>query len=141
MRLLAGLAVALALLAAAGCGGQDEPGTALRLVVPDNNIRVEGSECSGAIPFRHVHRGTAYRIEALDGELLAEGELPSGVARNADPKIDWESDRMPTVCTMDLDVDLPARPRYRFVIDRSRPVEFDAPPPGRAEPTLVVLGG
>ena len=102
MRPLAGLALALALLAAAGCGGDDEPGTPLRLVVPDNNIRIEGSECSGAIPFRHVHRGTAYRIEALDGELLAEGELPSGVARNADPKIDWESDRMPTVCTMDF---------------------------------------
>ena len=59
---------------------------------------------------RHVHAGTPYRIEAGDGSVVAEGELPAGEAENADPSIDWNSERIPTVCVMTFDVELPARP-------------------------------
>jgi hypothetical protein len=136
----AALLLAVVTLAVAGCGG-DESGARLRLVIPDNNIRTEGVECSGARPFRHVHRGTSYRIEAGDGTIVAEGELPAGSAENADPSIDWESDRIPTVCVMELDVDLPQRPRYRFVLDGSLPIEFEGALLDRDEPVLLVLTG
>jgi hypothetical protein len=136
----AALLLAVVMLAVAGCGG-DESGARLRVVIPDNNIRAEGVECSGARPFRHVHRGTPYRIEARDGAVVAEGELPAGSAENADPKIDWESDRIPTVCVMELDVDLPQRNRYRFVLDGSLPIEFDGALLDGDEPVLLVLTG
>jgi hypothetical protein len=136
----AALLLAVVTLAVAGCGG-DESGARLRVVIPDNNIRTEGVECSGAQPFRHVHRGTPYRIEAGDGTVVAEGELPAGSAENADPKIDWESDRIPTVCVMELRVDLPQRPRYSFVLDGSLPIEFDGALLDRDEPVLLVLTG
>jgi hypothetical protein len=136
----AALLLAVVTLAVAGCG-EDDSGARLRLVIPDNNIRTEGVECSGAQPFRHVHRGTPYRVEAGDGTVVAEGELPAGTAENADPKIDWESDRIPTVCVMELDVDLPERSRYRFVLDGSLPIGFDGALLARDEPVLLVLSG
>jgi len=138
-RLALALLVALSL---AGCGGGDDAGDArLRLVIPDNNIRTEGVECSGAQPFRHVHRGTPYAIEAANGTVVAEGELPAGSAQNADPKIDWESDRFPTVCVMDFEADLDPAPRYRFVVDGSLPVTFDGSQLDGERRTLIVLGG
>jgi hypothetical protein len=130
---------AIALMA--GCGGGDPDDARLRLVIPDNNIRTEGLECSGAQPFRHVHRGTPFAIEAEDGTVVAEGELPAGTAQNADPKIDWESDRFPTVCVMDFEADLEPAPRYRFVIEGSLPVTFDGTRVDGEERTLIVLGG
>jgi hypothetical protein len=133
--------IAAVALAATACGGGEGTEARIRLVVPDNNIRSEGVECSGARPFRHVHRGTPFRIEAPDGALLAEGELPSGRAENADPKIDWESDRFPTVCVMELEVDLPERPRYRLVLPETAPLEFDAALLERDEPVQLVVRG
>jgi hypothetical protein len=114
------------LVALAGCGGSDEDTVDARiaLVVPDNNIREEGIECAGARPFRHVHRGTPFRIEAGDGTIVAEGELPAGKAANADPSIDWNTERIPTVCVMTFDVELPERSRYRLVIEGSVPTAF-----------------
>jgi hypothetical protein len=134
-----GLLLAAAVLA--GCGGGSGEETSIRLVIPDNNIRSEGDECSGARPFRQIHRGTPYRFEAEDGTVLAEGELPAGRAENADPKVDWESERFPTVCVMELDVELPERPRYRFVLPETTPLEFDAALLGREEPVQLVLRG
>jgi hypothetical protein len=122
MRLVVAL-LALALLA--GCGGGDDVEARLTVVVPDNNIREEGSECSGAQPFRAVHRGTAFTIEDGDGAVVAEGELPAGVAVNADPAIDWEKELIPTVCTFELDVGLPERPHYALVLPETLPVEFE----------------
>ncbi len=135
---------ALLLLAAvlAGCGGGDSGDeTSIRHVIPDNNIRSEGVECSGARPFQQIHRGTQYRFEAEDGTVVAEGELPSGRAENADPKIDWESERFPTVCVMELEVDLPERPRYRLVLPETTPLEFDAALLDGDEPVQFVLLG
>jgi hypothetical protein len=133
----------LVVVALAGCGGGGEETTEarLRLVVPDNNIRTEGVECSGARPFRHIRRGTPFTVEALDGAVVADGELPAGHAESADPSIDWESDRIPTVCVMELDVDLPQRPRYRFVLEDTVPLEFDGSLVARDEPVLLVLVG
>ena len=114
------------LVVLAGCGGSgaDTVDARIALVVPDNNIREEGVECAGARPFRHVHAGTAYRIEAGDGSMVTEGELPAGKAENADPSVDWNAERIPTVCVMTFDVDLPERPRYRLVIEGSVPTPF-----------------
>ena len=134
--LLAGLALL------AGCGGDsDGEGERIRLVVPDNNIREEGVECAGARPFRQIHRGTPYSILDGDGQVVADGELPAGRAENADPNVDWESDRFPTVCVMELDVELPERSRYRLVLPESAPLEFDAALLERAAPVQLVLRG
>ena len=133
--LLAGLALL------AGCGGGGDGEARIRLVVPDNNIREEGVECAGARPFRQIHRGTPYSILDPDGEVVAEGELPAGRAENADPKVDWESDRFPTVCVMELEVALPERPRYRLMLPESAPLEFDAAHLESDAPVQLVLRG
>ena len=92
--------------------------------MPDKNIRVEGVECAGARPFQHVHAGAPFTIEAGDGAVVAEGELPAGRAENAEPSIDWGVERIPTFCVLELEVDLPERPRYRLRLERGRPLEF-----------------
>jgi hypothetical protein len=130
--------VALALLA--GCGGGDDIEARLTVVVPDNNIREEGSECSGARPFRAVHRGTTFTIEDGDGAVVAEGELPAGVATNADPAIDWKTDLIPTVCTFELDVGLPESDRYVLVLPDTLPVEFERSQLGDERLRLVLSG-
>ena len=136
MTRLAALAV-LSLVAACGGGGVDAE---LRIVVPDQNIREEGVECAGARPFRAVHRGTEYSIEDSAGEVVADGELPTGRAENADPTIDWGVDRIPTVCVFDVEVDLPERARYRLVLPDTLPVEFERRLLGD-EPVRLVLSG
>jgi hypothetical protein len=126
---------------AAGCGGGGTDVDAqLEIVVPDNNIRAEGDECTGARPFRAIHRGTAFTIEDGTGTVVAEGELPTGHATNADPSIDWESDRFPTVCVFDVDVGLPERAGYRLVLPEALPLEFERRFLGD-EPLRLVLAG
>ena len=132
--------IALAALAA-GCGGGGKGVEArLTVVVPDNNIREEGSECSGARPFRAIHRGTAFTIADGSGAVVAEGELPAGTAADADPSIDWESELIPTVCTFELELDLPDRGRYRLVLPEALPLEFERRLLGD-EPLRLVLSG
>jgi hypothetical protein len=121
--------------------GDDAGGARLRVVIPDNNIREEGVECSGARPFRQVRRGTAFTIEDRDGAVVAEGELPAGRAENADPTVDWGVDRIPTVCVMELELDLPEREHYRFLLPDTVPVEFDAALLERDQPLDLVLSG
>jgi hypothetical protein len=118
----------------AGCGGSGDE-TRLRLVVPDKNIRVEGVECAGARPFQHVHAGAPFTIEADDGAVVAEGELPAGHAENAEPGVDWGVERIPTFCVLDFAVALPERPRYRFRLERGRPLEFVV----EDEPVVLVV--
>jgi hypothetical protein len=131
------------LVALAGCGGSGEDtfDARIALVVPDNNIREEGIECAGARPFRHVHKGTPFRIEAGDGTVVAEGELPAGTAANADPSIDWNSVRIPTVCVMTFDVELPERSRYRLVVEGSVPTAFARSLVREGETTRLQLQG
>ncbi|MGH3071403.1 MAG: hypothetical protein ACRDNB_03915 [Gaiellaceae bacterium] len=130
----------LTVLAVAGCSGSGGVDARLRVVVPDKNIREEGIECSGARPFRAIHRGTAFTIEDGDGEVVADGELPSGVAVNADPGIDWETDLIPTVCTFDVEVGLPERARYRLVLPETLPLDFERSQLGD-EPLRLILAG
>jgi hypothetical protein len=132
--------VLLAALAAAGCGGGDGVDAKLRIVVPDNNIREEGVECSGARPFRAIHRGTSYSVEA-GGGVVAEGELPGGRAENADPSVDWGVELIPTYCVFDVDVDLPERARYRLLLPEAVPLEFDRSQLDSDEPLRLVLSG
>lgn len=137
-RLLACCAI---VLATSGClrSGGDE--ARFELVVPDNNIRVEGVECAGATPFRHVHRGARFTVEDGAGKVLADGELPAGRAVNADPTVDWGVERIPTFCVMEFGVDLPERERYRFRLDRGSPIEFAGSLVGRDEPVQITLSG
>ena len=128
-------ALALGLLLAAAACGSSNAETSIRLVVPDKNVRAEGVECAGARPFEHVHAGAAFTIEAGDGSVVADGELPVGHAENAEPGIDWGVDRIPTFCVLDFQVDLPERPRYRLLVDGGRPLEFVV---GR-EPVVLVV--
>lgn len=131
----------LAVLAAGCGGGEDGISARLTIVVPDNNIRAEGDECSGARPFRAIHRGTPFTIEDGSGAAAAEGELPRGSATNADPGIDWESERFPTHCVFEVEVELPERPRYRLVLPDVLPVEFERSLLDRDEPLRLVLSG
>ena len=135
------LASFLAVLAA-GCGGGDDADVEarLRIVVPDNNIRAEGSECAGARPFRAIHRGTVFTVEDEAGEVVAEGELPAGAATNADPSIDWEDDLIPTVCTFEVEVGLPERERYTVVLPETLPLTVERSVLGD-EPVQLVLSG
>jgi hypothetical protein len=128
----------VALVPACGGSGIDAD---LRIVVPDNNVREEGVECSGARPFRSIHRGTAYSIEDGAGDVVADGELPAGQAVNADPSVDWGVERIPTVCVMEVEVDLPERPHYRFLLPDTVPLDFDAALLARDEPVELVLSG
>lgn len=131
-----------ALILLAGCGGSGEDGIdlSLRVVAPDNNIRLEGAECAGARPFEHVHAGAGYALEDAQGEVLAEGELPAGSAENADPSIDWGVERIPTVCVMALSLeDVPEREAYLLQLDEGPPIEFDAELLTDTEPLQLIV--
>jgi hypothetical protein len=129
-----------ALVAAAGCGGGGDTTEAhIRLVVADKNIRREGVECAGALPFQYVHAHAPFRVEASNGKVVEEGTLPAGRARNAEPEIDWEVERIPTFCVLDFEVDVPEPGRYRLGLARGRPLEFRVPSAG-GEPIVLVLG-
>ena len=130
-------------LSLSGCAvtGGDASQARIRLVIPDNNIREEGIECAGARPFRQIRRGTEFRVEAEDGEVVADGELPAGRAENADPSIEWGVDRIPTVCVIDLELELPERAAYRLVLPDTLPLEFDASLLEREQPLQLVLSG
>ncbi len=134
-------ALLAAALLAGGCGGDGEVEARLTVVVPDNNIRVEGSECAGARPFRAIHRGTAFTVEDGEGDVVADGELPAGLALNADPAIDWEDDLIPTVCTFEVDVGLPESHRYVLVLPETQPVGFERALLDRGERLRLVLTG
>ena len=127
------------LLAAAGCGGGGDSTEAhIRLVVADKNIRREGIECAGALPFQYVHAEAPYKVESTDGRVVAEGELPAGRSRNAEPEIEWEVERIPTFCVVDFEVDVPEPAAYRLRLSRGRPLDFTVPAAGE-EPIEVVL--
>ena len=134
--------LAAGLAALAGCGGSDADVEArLTIVVPDNNIREEGSECAGARPFRAIHRDTVYTVEDASGAVVAEGELPAGVAANADPEIDWEEELIPTVCTFDVEIGLPEKARYKLLLPEAVPLHFNRAQLDGDEPLQLVLTG
>lgn len=135
MRARAAAALA-ALSAVAGCSDSPDVEADIRLVVPDKNIRTEGIECAGARPYHYVHAGARFTIEAGDGNVVAEGELPAGHAENAEPEIDWNVPRIPTFCVMVFEVDLPERPGYRLRLERGAPLEFVV----ADEPVELVVG-
>jgi hypothetical protein len=133
-----GLAVCLAaiLLAAPACAGDDDGGgggeaggdeRVIRLVIPDNNIRVEGDECAGARPFEYLHASAPYTLESADGEVLVEGELPAGHAENAEPGTDWGVEEIPTVCVMRLAFeDVPEAETYVLRLPEGEQLEFES---------------
>jgi hypothetical protein len=129
-----GLAVCLTavLLAAPACaGGEDDAANeggerVIRLVIPDNNIRVEGAECAGARPFEYLHASAPYTLESADGDVLVEGELPAGHAENAEPGTDWGVEEIPTVCVMRLAFgDVAESETYVLRLPEGEPLEFE----------------
>jgi hypothetical protein len=122
----------------AGCsdGGND---LHLLVVVADNEIRAEGVECAGARPYQYVHAGARFTLETEDGTELAEGELPSGRAENADPSIDWGVERIPTVCAMEVDIEgVAEHARYRLQLEDGPPLAFEARDSEDGRITLIV---
>jgi hypothetical protein len=141
MRARAAIAAAAAALLAAGCGGDDGREVNLRVVSPDNNIRLEDVECAGADPFQYLHAGAEYTLEDGNGEVLAEGELPAGRSVNADPSIDWGVERIPTVCVIDLDLKgVPERASYQLRVPPGPPLPFEASLLSDDEPLELTAG-
>jgi hypothetical protein len=123
------------LLAAPACAGDDDGAAGeaggdervIRLVIPDNNIRVEGAECAGARPFEYLHASAPYTLESGDGEVFVEGELPAGHAENAEPGTDWGAEEIPTVCVMRLTLaDVPEADAYVLRLPEGPPIEFES---------------
>lgn len=100
--LAAGLCLTALLAACSGGAAGSADTQAVRLVVPDANIREPSDPCSGARAFRYAHPEAAYEVLA-DGDVLAAGALPEGRAEKAF-SIDLGSERQPTVCVMSLEV-------------------------------------
>jgi hypothetical protein len=148
-RAIAACLTAIVLVASAACAGDDEGGGSgetradervIRLVIPDNNIRVEGAECAGARPFEYIHAGTPYSLESADGEVLVDGELPAGRAENAQPGVDWGVEEIPTVCVMRLTLtDVPEAPSYRLQLPEGDPLEFEARYLTAGEPLQLIV--
>ncbi len=136
------LAAALAVLALAGCGDSGErPDLRITLVVEDENIRVEGTECAGARPFQYVHAQARYTLTDGDGKLLKEDVLPAGHAVDSDPSIDWGVERIPTFCVFDLELDdVPQRAAYALKLAEGSPLPFDASFVDGGEPVRLTLG-
>ena len=146
-----GLAVCLAaiLVAAPACagGGDDDGGgeaggdeRVIRLVIPDNNIRVEGAECAGARPFEYLHASAPYTLESAGGEVLVEGELPPGHAENAEPGTDWGVEEIPTVCVMRLAFeDVAAAETYLLRLPEGEPLEFESRYLTAGEPLQLIV--
>lgn len=112
----------------------------LRVVVADNYIRAEDAECAGVRPYEYVHAGARFTLEAEDGTELAEGELPAGRAKNADPSIDWGVERIPTFCVVDVDLsDIPEHPGYRLRLEEGSPLQFAASQISGDEPIRLTV--
>lgn len=72
--------------------------------------------------------------------MLTEGELPAGVAENADPAVDWGVERIPTVCVWALTLeDVPEREAYLLRLDEGPPLEFDAELLSDTEPLQLIV--
>ncbi|WP_422770025.1 hypothetical protein ACN28C_25315 [Plantactinospora sp. WMMC1484] len=118
------LALSLLLLGPlAGCGGDEEPRSAMtvRVLVRDINIRSEGVECAGTGPYTYFHNRAAYRVVDGDGEVLAEGALPPGRSVRAFEE-DLEVPRIPTYCEFTVPVTVAERDAYRLIVDDHRPI-------------------
>ncbi|MFD7309080.1 hypothetical protein [Promicromonospora sp. NPDC059942] len=110
----------------AGGGGETQ---AVRLVVPDANIREPADPCSGARAFRYAHPEAPYELVA-DGDVLAAGALPEGRAEKAF-SIDLGTARQPTVCVMSIEV-----PASVDLADAELTIDGHGPVPIEPNPAL-----
>jgi hypothetical protein len=135
-------AVLLAVLALGACGGSgDTLDLKITLVVEDENIRVEDTECAGARPFQYVHARSGFTLEDGAGKTVADGELPAGHAVNVDPTVDWGVERIPTFCVFDLEIDdVPRRAAYQLRLDQGSPLPFSAKFVEGGKPVELTLG-
>lgn len=141
LRTAAAVAVAAVGLLA-GCGGDaapsEEDGIALRVVIPDANIREPDTPCSGAHGFRFAHAQARYSVQDATGHEVASGVLPEGHAEKA-LTLDLGEARQPTVCVMMVDVPgVETLDGHSLVIDDRSPVPI-APNPSLDGTPEVVL--
>jgi hypothetical protein len=126
----------------AGCGGgaepSDEDGVALRVVIPDANIREPGSPCSGADGFRFAHAQAPYTVQDATGGEVAAGTLPEGSAEKAFT-LDLGEARQPTVCVMMVEVPgVDTLDGHSLVIDGRSPVAIERNPSLDGIPEVVL---
>jgi len=141
------VAVAAAVLGLlAGCGGDagpseepsDEDSVALRVVIPDANIREPDTPCSGAHGFRFAHAQAPYAVQDATGHEVASGELPEGIAEKA-YTLDLGEARQPTVCVMMVDVPgVETLDGLSLVIDDRSPVPIEPNPNLDGIPEVVL---
>jgi hypothetical protein len=93
----------------AGCadGAGSDPASAatgkLRVLVADMVLRSPGSECSGAIPFAYVHKGSVISFDDMSESEPITMVLPAGRAIRGD-SLDWgTAPRVPTNCEFIID--------------------------------------
>jgi hypothetical protein len=138
---LAALAVA-AIGLLAGCGGDgarsDEDSVALRVVIPDANIREPDAPCSGAHGFRFAHAQAPYSVQDATGHQVAAGELPEGNAEKAF-NLDLGEGRQPTVCVMMVEVPgVGTLDGHSLVIDDRSPLPITPNPSLDGVPEVVL---
>jgi hypothetical protein len=136
------VAVATAVIGAlAGCGGQpadEDSVVALRVVIPDENIREPGTPCSGAHGFRFAHAQAPYAVQDATGNEVAAGVLPEGNAEKAFT-LDLGEARQPTVCVMMVDVPgVETLDGHWLVIDDRSPVPIEPNPDLDGIPEVVL---
>lgn len=93
-----------AVLLIGGCTAGEDPGSALRVLVLDGNLRQLGDPCNGAGPFRYAHADAGFVIEDSTGAEVFRGELPNGMAEKMMDVDFREGMRQPTMCVMTLPV-------------------------------------
>lgn len=127
MRAAGALVVAVGLFGGTltGCGSDLQTASVL-LAVNDQNLRAPGAECSGGGSLMYVHAGAEYRIVDAAQRTLRSGTLPTGKAAPA-LDIDFgKAVRIPTVCTMNIDLSgLPADAAW-LVVAGGKPIALRA---------------
>lgn len=119
-----GVAVVLALVVP-GRSGSDGRTVHVIFRVADDSLRKPGETCSGGGGYLYVHRGAPYTfVDAVTGDRLAKGELPTGVAVRTGTPIAGAAVE-PTACELRFDIRIPDRTHYALHLAQGRPVPFD----------------
>ncbi|MFB8387603.1 hypothetical protein ACFC3F_10745 [Microbacterium sp. NPDC055910] len=93
-------------VALSGCTTPADSVETARLVLRDGEKRVAGEPCNGSGPYRDIHATASFVVRDADGDVLAEGALPQGVATKM-IDIDFDGIAEPTACTFTLDAAIP----------------------------------
>jgi hypothetical protein len=126
--LFAAIGVAVAVVLALVVPGRSGPGGRTVHVifrVADGTLRKPGATCSGGGGYLYVHRGAPYTVvDAVTGDRLAKGDLPTGTAvRTGNPIAGAAVEQ--SACELRFDVVIPDRTHYELHLAQGRTVPFD----------------